>query len=117
MAVKAIQEQLERERGRADASDIRVRELTAELETARARMTELREARAAAEAKTEVAESRVDDLMMQAGKLAQAQARADLLQVEVDRSRAEADRLRQEFAATGAKPARRRWLPWRRRRG
>jgi hypothetical protein len=115
MALKALQEQLERERGRAYASETRVRQLTAELDSARDRLTELREARAAADARTEAAEARVDDLMAQVQRLAEAQARADLLQIEADRLRAEAERLKTELAVAGARPPRRRWFRWQRR--
>jgi len=108
--VAPLREQLERERGRADAAE-------AELAAMRERVAELRESKAAAEAKAEAAEARVDDLMVQAGKLAEVKAKADLLQQEVDRVRGEAERLGRELAVATAKPARRRWFGWGRRRG
>jgi len=90
--------EIERERARADAAE-------AELRTAREKV-------AAADAKAETAESRVDDLAVQVGMLVEARARADLLQVEVDRARAEAKGLKTELADTRA--GRRRWFRWRR---
>jgi chromosome segregation ATPase len=79
----------------------------------------LREARAAAIARKEAVEARVDDLMAQVrdseeGR-AKAQAKAELLQAEVDRLRAEAERLNAERAGVGPKPVRRRWFRWKRR--
>ena len=54
-------------------------------------------------ARTEAAEARVDDLMVQVQRLAETEARAGLLQIEADRSRAEAERLRAEIAAARAR--------------
>jgi hypothetical protein len=97
-ALKTLQEQLERERARADQAESRAtesqertRQLTAEIEVIREKMAELREERAAAVAKAEAAETQVDDLKAEVRRegegRAKEQARADLLQVEIDRLR------------------------------
>jgi hypothetical protein len=104
--------EISRERGRADAAE-------AELQLAREKMAELREARAAAITKADAAESRVDDLMAEIRELgkgrAEAQAKAELLQAEADRLRAEAERLRGEATITAMPAPGRRWRFWRRR--
>jgi hypothetical protein len=116
-ALDALQEQLERERARADASETRVRELMTELDTAREKEARLREERAAVISKAEAAEAQVDDLKAEARKEGEgrtkAEARAELLQTENEKLRAEAVRADQVNRAEG--PRRRRWRFWGRR--
>jgi chromosome segregation ATPase len=110
--------EIARERDRADASDGRVRELTAKLDAAQENEARLREERAAAIAKAEAAEAQLDDAKAEARKegegRAKAEARAELLQDENEKLRAEAVRAGQEDRAE--EPWRRRWRFWGRRR-
>jgi hypothetical protein len=112
--LNVLQEQLHRERSRADRSEARVRELTDQI-------IDLREGKAAALAKAEAAETRVNDLVAEVRKMANAQGRVELLQIEVDRLRAETEQLKAQASvpAGGSSAVRRRplWAFWRPRPG
>jgi hypothetical protein len=126
-AVLELQERAERdkveitrERSRADAFEVQVRELLTTLSAVRDNVAQLREERATANAKADAAETRVDDLMAQVRELgegrAEARAKAQSLQLEVNRMRTEAERLKEELAAALAKAGGRPWFrAWLRR--
>jgi len=124
-AATELREQRAAADARAKVAEAQAREATAKLDAAQESETRLREQSAAAVAaviaKAEAAEAQIDDLKAEARKegegRAKAEARAELLQQEADRARVEAERLGRELAIATAKPVRRRWFGWGRRRG
>jgi chromosome segregation ATPase len=117
-----LREQRAAATAQAEASESRVSELTAGLEALREQMAGLREERAALIAKAEAAEMRVDDQAAEVRMLwegrAAAQAKADLLQVELDQFRAEAEGRVKESGSSAVSsdgPKRRFWRLWPRR--
>jgi chromosome segregation ATPase len=118
-----LREQRAAATAQAEAAEARVRDLTVGLEALREQMAGLREERAAVIAKAEVAETRVDDQAAEVRMLwegrAAAQAKADLLQVELDRMRrVEAEgggKEDQSSTVSSDGPKRRFWRLWSRR--
>jgi hypothetical protein len=109
--LSTLEEQLERERGRADraesradASETRIRELMTELDAAREKDARLREERAAAISKAAAAEAQLDDAKAEARKegegRAKLQARLELVQADNEKLRADAVRAGQVDRAT-----------------
>jgi hypothetical protein len=111
-----LREQRAAATARAEASEARVRDLTAGLEAIRERLAELREERAAVIAKAEAAEMRVDDQSAEVRMLwegrAAAQAKAELLQVELDRMGRVEGEEGQKTAVPSDGPRRRFWRLW-----
>jgi hypothetical protein len=139
--IAPLQEQLERERGRADAFETEVRELTEHIAVLREQLAaanahveasaaqardataklgnaqenggRLREERAAALAKAEAAENQIDDLKAEVRKEGEGRAEA---QARAELLQVEIERLRAEARSDGpVERPRHRWRFWRRR--